>query len=252
MNYIHYALIACLFGGWSLAFAADDKPPVSPKAQNQVTQLLKSRLGGADIAAIQETPIEGIFQTHFGSKFAYLSSDGRYVILGDLIDLQTQVNLTDISRRGIAKSAIDEFPLDDLVVYPASGKTQAVLNVFTDSSCPYCRKLHEEVPELQGAGIEVRYFPFPRGGNRGPGYEELKKVWCADVRTESMDIIKGVASGDLPSADCAKAGIVDKGYDLGNKIGVAGTPALFTQSGFKIEGYVPYAKLIPMLLNSAN
>ena len=140
--------------------------------------------------------------------------------------------------------------VDDLVVYPATGTTNAVLNVFTDTSCPYCKKLHEEVPELQKAGIEVRYFPFPRGGNRGPGYDQLRKVWCGADRLKTMDIIKGVDTGDLPTGNCAKAAIVDRGYELGNVIGVSGTPALFTESGQKIEGYVPYAQLIPMLLST--
>lgn len=66
-----------------------------------------------------------------------------------------------------------------MAVFPATGEEKAVLNVFTDSSCPYCKKLHEEVSKLQEAGISVHYIPYPRGGSRGPGYQELKQVWCA-------------------------------------------------------------------------
>ena len=167
-----------------------------------------------------------------------------------MIDLQTQENLTELSRRTVSKAVLDKVAINNLAVFPSStGETNAVLNVFTDTSCPYCKKLHEEVPDLQKAGIEVRYFPFPRGGARGPGYQVLKQVWCGKDKAQTMDIAKEVQSGDLPSADCEQAKFVDVGYNIGNELGVTGTPALFTADGQKIDGYVPSAKLIPMLIN---
>ncbi|MBC8212638.1 MAG: DsbC family protein [Gammaproteobacteria bacterium] len=240
--YLSAGLLSCM----SLAFAAEN----APAPDVDITQLLKSRLGDAEVSVAQKTPAEGIYQTSFGSKIAYLTGDGRFVIVGDMIDLQTQVNLTELSRRTVSKNAIDKFATSDLAIFPSMKETTAaVLNIFTDSSCPYCKKLHEEVPELQKAGIEVRYFPFPRGGNRGPGYQTLKQVWCAEDRAAGMDIAKETAVGELPPGTCENAKIVDRGYLLGNEVGVTGTPALFTENGKKIDGYVPYQNLIPMVLN---
>lgn len=218
----------------------------------KVTELLKSRLGGVPVAKASTTPVDDIYQTSFGNKIAYLTGDGRYIFIGDMIDLETQVNLTELSRRGIAKKAIDEVAITDLAVFPAKSQTKAVLNVFTDTSCPYCKKLHEEVPELQKAGIEVRYLPYPRGGAKGPGYQSMKQVWCGEDKARAMDIAKEVQVGDLPSAECEAAKMVDRGYELGNQVGVTGTPALFTQSGRKFDGYVPYAQLIPMILSEGS
>ncbi len=217
-------------------------------AGSKITQLLSSRLGGVEVSQPKPTPIPGIYQTTFGGKVAYLTEDGRYAFVGDLIDLQAQVNLSEQARRGLVKKAIGEVPLKDMAIYPARGEKKAVLNVFTDTSCPYCKKLHEEVPDLQKAGIEVRYLPYPRGSSRGPGYQSLKQVWCADDKARAMNIAKGMESGSLPAGDCAEASMVDKGYELGNRVGVEGTPALFTESGKKISGYVPSQQLIPMLL----
>ncbi len=214
----------------------------------QITQLLQSRLGNVEVGEARETPVDGIYQAQFGNKFAYLTADGRYVFVGDLIDLQSQVNLTEISRRGLAKQQLDQLSPEDLVIYPALNETKTVIHVFTDTSCQYCQKLHREVPELQKAGVEVRYIPFPRGGARGPGYQALKQVWCGKDKTKSMDIAKGVASGELPSADCSQASFVDQGYIIGSQVGISGTPAIFTESGQKLDGYVPYQQLIPMLL----
>jgi protein-disulfide isomerase len=41
---------------------------------------------------------------------------------------------------------------------------------------------------------------------------------------------------------------VDDGYLLGNRIGVTGTPALYSSDGGKFNGYVPYQQLIPQLI----
>lgn len=244
MKLTKYYLAAGLLSCMSASFAADKVD------KSNITDLLKSRLGGAvSVSDPVDTPAEGIYQTQFGSKIAYLTGNGRYILIGDMIDLQNNENLTEVARRGVSKEVIDKIDVAKLAVYPSSSsETRAVLNVFTDTSCPYCKKMHEEVPALQKAGIEVRYFPYARGGIRGPGYTSLKQVWCGKDKSKSMNIAKEVESGTLPAADCEQARFVDEAYNLGNKLGVTGTPASFTGDGQRIDGYVPSAKLIPMLL----
>lgn len=213
-----------------------------------MTRLLKQRLGSVDIKSPQETGIEGVYQTRIGDKYAYLIEGGRYVFIGDLVDLKLARNITEVSRRADAVDAIKQIPVADRVIFPAQGAEKAVLNVFTDTSCGYCQKLHQEVGHLQNAGISVHYFPFPRGGSRGPGYQDLKSVWCAPDQKLAMDIAKGVSGGQLTKGDCDRANVVDQGFDLGRKVGITGTPTLFTADGTKFPGYVPYAELIPQLL----
>lgn len=222
---------------------------VASSDQVDVTQYLKLRLGTNDIPPATETEIPGVYQTQFGDKYAYLVDNGRYVFIGDLVDLKEGRNITEGSRRTDIKTTLARVPVSDMVVFPAKGQERTILNVFTDTTCGYCQKLHTEVEHLQDAGISVHYIPFPRGGNRGPGYKELKSVWCAENGMQAMNIAKGISSGDLPEGDCERAGMVDRGYELGRKLGITGTPSLFSAKGAKYNGYVPHAELIPMLLN---
>jgi thiol:disulfide interchange protein DsbC len=159
-------------------------------------------------------------------------------------------NLTEMSRRKLVAEELATFPEDKLIVFPAENEELAVLNVFTDTSCGYCQQLHKEVKYLQEAGISVRYYPYPRGGARGPGYKNMQKVWCASDKLAAMSIAKGTTSGSLESGSCESARYIDDGYLLGNRIGVTGTPALFAADGSKFDGYVPYQQLIPQLLNN--
>ena len=235
-----------IYRKWADNFKVADRG----KNLSDITVLLKQRLGTDDIADPTETGVEGVYQTQFGDKFAYLIENGRYVFIGDMVDLENSHNITEASRRGLVRDRIAETSVDDMIIFPARDVEKTVLNVFTDTSCPYCKKLHEEIPYLQDAGISVRYLPFPRGGNRGPGYTDLKRVWCASDKLLAMNIAKDVADGKLGTDNCEDAKIVDRGYELGNRIGVTGTPALYSSAGEKFNGYVPYQRLIPMLLQN--
>ena len=244
---------------WAGRFVVSENPPVEPVAtqiteaqssENAMTNLLRLRLGNKAVSDPVKTPLDGIYQTQFGNQFGYLSEDGRYIIIGNLVDLQTGTNLTNIAKGKTAIEELNRVALDDKVIFPAKGEEKAVLNVFTDTTCPYCKKLHAEVGELQAAGISVHYLPFPRGGRQGPGYQSLKQVWCAENKQEAMGVAKGLDIGDLPDGNCEKGKFVDEGYAMGNRVGVTGTPSLFKSNGENIEGYVPYQELISRVLSN--
>lgn len=214
-----------------------------------LTRRLKQLVGNTSIGEPEKTPVEGIWQVKLQSKYLYLVEGGKYAIAGDLIDLETGQNLTSLTQSKENIAAISSYADEDLVVFMPETEVKATLNIFTDTSCAYCQKLHEELPRLNAAGIKVRYLPFARGGQRGPGYQTLKSVWCAKDRNRAMTDAKNKRFSNLPAGDCEAARIVDLAYDTGNRVGISGTPALFKQNGEKIDGYVPYQKLIPMLLN---
>lgn len=243
-QFIPRAVITSLVLMLSMSFAQ-----AAEESLEEMTRLLKLRLGTEQVETPVPTGVDGVYQTRFGNKFAYLIEGGRYVFIGDLIDLKLAKNMTEASRRALVVQELASFSEEKLIVFPADNEELAVLNVFTDTSCAYCQKLHKEVHYLQQAGISVRYIPYPRGGRRGPGYSDLKKVWCADDKLAAMSIAKGAAAGSLvESGDCAAGQYVDEGYELGNRVGVTGTPALFAADGTKFNGYVPYQQLIPQLV----
>ncbi len=199
-----------IYRKWASRNSASAIPAIGSTTENtnktpasntkKMTELLRLRLGNSNFTDPVETPIAGIYQTQPGKNYGYLSEDGRYLWVGKLIDLQTGQNMTNIAKRKSAKIQIDRFANADKAVFPATGAEKAGLNVFTDTSCSYGRKLHEEVAKLQDAGISVHYIPYPRGGSQGPGYQTLKQVWCAEDKATALTIGKDLASGDLHDA----------------------------------------------------
>ena len=240
-----------LFQRWAGRFEASDLPSLSDTAvvtSSPITRLLRQRVGNVTIDELRETSIENVWQARMGNRYVYLLDDGKYVLMGDLINLENGRNLTEQSRRVGVVEMISEFSDDDFIIFAAKGETRATLTVFTDTSCPYCKKLHSEIDQLQKAGIAVRYLPYARGGKNGPGYETLKSVWCAEDRNKAMTDAKNDRFEGLPPGDCAQSAMIDRGYLVGNQIGIRGTPALVKSNGEKIEGYVPYRELIPQLI----
>lgn len=229
--------------------------PLSPEINailknRKTTDLLKLRLGSNAVSEPIETPVAGIYQVQFGMNFAYLTTDGRYALMGDLIDLELGQNFTDIARRTMIRTELNRFATENKAIFPATGEEKAVVDIFTDTSCSTCRKLFLEVPKLQAAGISVQYLPYADEGLGSPGYNTLRQVWCSQDKAQALTIGKGLLEGTLPAGNCADGNLVDMGQELGSRVGVVGTPAIFKRNGAQIKGYVPYQELIPLILKN--
>jgi thiol:disulfide interchange protein DsbC len=131
-----------------------------------------------------------------------------------------------------------------VVFAPKAPKTH--ITVFTDTDCGYCQKLHSEVPELNRLGVEVRYVAFPRQGLNSPAAKELVSVWCAKDQQDAMNRAKTRQS--VADASCDNP--VAKQYQLGQMIGVNGTPAIVLANGKMIPGYQPAPQLAKIALES--
>jgi thiol:disulfide interchange protein DsbC len=190
---------------------------------------------------IEASGLPGIYEVRYGTDIFYVSEDGRYLIQGSLIDLETRQNLTEQTRRSVRAELFAEIPDAELTVYVPEREVRHVINIFTDPNCPFCRQLHEEMPTYLAAGVKVRYFMYPVLGRQSPTI--MRDVWCAESRTDAMDLAK--AGRAVPSADCPTP--ADQHLALGRELGISGTPATITGGGLLISGYRPAIEVIQAL-----
>ncbi|MBK8960931.1 MAG: DsbC family protein [Proteobacteria bacterium] len=196
------------------------------------------------VTDITPAPIPGLYEVMVGASLFYVSADGRYVVHGDLIDLDAHVNVSDQRRAQARKQVFEAMDSTGFIEFPAKTKeTRKTLYVFTDIDCTYCRKMHNEVGQLNNAGVTVRYLAFPRTGIKGPSFDKAVAVWCAADRQEALTRSKLGKTVDSRKCDNPVA----KEYELGNAMGVTGTPSVYTEQGKHIGGYVPAAELIKMI-----
>lgn len=191
-----------------------------------------------DQVTIAETPMAGIMQVRIGGDIVYMSDDGRYLFQGRVIDMETQSDLTDAAMSGVRKEQLASLDSVDFVTFGNSEAEYDVL-VFTDPDCGFCRRLHDQIDEYEAVGIRVNYMAFPRAGIGSETYNKMVSVWCAADRQDAMDIAK--AGGTPPRATCDNP--VDEQYQMGQTLGVTGTPSILTFNGDIIPGYVPPREL---------
>ncbi len=191
---------------------------------------------------LRPSPLPGFFELVLDARVYYVSADGKHLFLGDIVDVKSRTNLTENARQALARRLIGEIGEKDMIVI-APKETHSTITVFTDVDCPYCARLHQDVPELNRNGIKVRYLLYPRAGKGSETYRRSVAVWCASDRVKAIGIAKSGGSLDLKT--CANP--VDSHYRLGERLDISGTPTIFLENGKKIPGYVPAAQLVAIV-----
>lgn len=219
------------------------------EAAEKIRQQLNTVDSRLQVQSVEPAPMAGLYEVVLSSgETLYSDAEGKHLLAGQLYRVDTEqglVNLTENKRNESRRLAMQELDEADLVVYKPAGEVKATVNVFTDVDCPYCRKLHDEVPALNRMGIQVNYLAFPRGGPQSKTFSRMEAIWCGSEqeRRERMDEVKGGDSIKLQTCDNP----VQAQYELGQKVGVTGTPALVLEDGSLLPGYVPAARLQQML-----
>ena len=214
--------------------------------QKDITAKFKQAIPQAQIESVSESPVPGLYAVEVvGNGIIYMSEDGEHFIAGDLyrIGADGLANVTEEQMNSVRAKALLAVKQDQLISYPAKGKEKAKLTVFTEIDCGYCRKFHQEIPELNELGISVSYMAFPRAGVGSGSYNKYVSVWCSEDKNASMD--KAKQRKPVSSKTCNNP--VQEQYLLGQQVGVNSTPNLVLESGELIRGYVPAAQLAQRL-----
>lgn len=192
---------------------------------------------------VSESPVDGWYTVHKGSVVAYVSEDGRYLLQGDLIDLDQQLNLTELTRTETRRTLMSTIDNDQTILFsPVDPKYR--VTIFTDVDCTYCRKLHSQIDEYLAAGIAIRYMLYPRNGPASTSWATSERVWCARDRNRALTSAK--LDSDFETQKC-DASAVSQQYMLGQDIGLTGTPAIVFDDGTLVSGYLPPAALASRL-----
>jgi len=205
----------------------------------QVRQTVSDMFDGVQPEHVFESPVTGWYEVRRGAVVAYVSGDGRYLMQGDIIDLDQQVNLSENSRNAARAEMMSAVPDEDLIVFTPDEVKYSV-SVFTDVDCGYCRRLHGQMDEYLAEGIQVRYFLYPRNGPATDSWTKAERVWCSDDRHEAITQAKLDKPFDSNNCD---ASMITSHYSLGKDVGLRGTPAIVAEDGTLFSGYLPPLQL---------
>ena len=238
--FLAWATLVSIFSAQIVSAADMATTPADELAA--VKAAIEKMAPGNKIDRIQATSIPSIYEVMMGAEVVYISKDGRYMLQGDLIDINAKKNLTEDQRaKGRIKLLSAVKPSDMIIFSPKTPKH--VVAVFTDIDCPYCRKMHDEIAAYNRLGIEIRYLAFPRSGINTESYNKMVAVFCAPDRKAAMTAAK--ANKPVPAKTCVNP--VEAHMRLVSELGLTGTPTLILKDGSIIPGYVPAERLAAAL-----
>jgi len=220
-------------------------------ADNADLEQLRQKVGGMfdsiDPEDIDVSPVDGWFTIHKGPVVAYVSADGRYLLQGDMIDLDESVNLSEEIRVETRRELMATVS-DEEVISFTPDEVKYSVSIFTDVECTYCRRLHSQIDEYLARGIEVRYLMYPRNGPATRAWNTSEEVWCAADRKNALTMAK--LDREFASASC-DASIIQDHYVIGKDVGLSGTPAIVFADGTLVSGYMTPDQLTAALESMA-
>lgn len=233
--------------GAAFAFATAQAAGEDSAELDQLRQKVGETFDLIEPEDINGSPVDGWYTIQKGSIVAYISADGRYLLQGDMIDLDNQVNLSEVARTD-ARRELMATVTDDQVIKFSPAEVKYSVSIFTDVECTYCRRLHSQIDEYMAHGIEVRYLMYPRNGPASRAWNTAEEVWCSADRRNALTMAKLDRKFATSSCD---ASIVGDHYVMGRDVGLSGTPAIVFDDGTLIGGYLPPDQLASRLEQNA-
>lgn len=255
------ALALCCAG---MAIAHEDgKPHAHPasapallkrkSAEETIVSRLQQARPDIKLSSVRPSPIAGLYQAQVvGGPLLYVTPEGDKFIAGEIFSVHASgfAKLEDPVLVEERKKLLASINAKDAITFKAKGATKAVVYVFTDVDCGYCRRLNAQMntyeeqgqqkPGYTDLGIEVRYLAYPRAGIPSPSADKLITAWCSKDKQKALTLLKEEQS--VPNLTCANNPVAAQ-FELGGRLGVNGTPAIWLPSGELKPGYLPPEQL---------
>ncbi|MGP1956622.1 MAG: bifunctional protein-disulfide isomerase/oxidoreductase DsbC [Arsenophonus sp. NC-PE1-MAG3] len=190
---------------------------------------------------IHPSPIVGLSTVITNQGLVYVTEDGKYLLEGPIYDLSGRMPI-NVTNQILAKKI--ESMSDQMIIFKAQDEKHFV-TIFTDITCGYCKKFHQDIGEYNKNGITVRYLAFPRNGLYQESAKVMTSIWCSDNRQKALtDALKGEMVS--PIEKCKTVDIAAQ-FNVGHMLGINGTPSLVLEDGTVIPGYMAADDLVKEL-----
>lgn len=215
--------------------------------QEHLQQRLDAARPGLQIESLEASPIGGLYRAVLtDGRVLYINGAGDHMMVGNMYEVRPGgfVNLDERRRSLERRRLLAQVRKQDMAIFAPRGEVRAVLHVFTDVTCPYCRRLHDQVGDLNDRGVEVRYLAWPRHGLDSEGYHKIQSAWCADDKLRALSMLKSGLDIDTPACDSQ---VVRQHFELGLRLGVDATPASVLPDGSLAKGLHDVPAIMRML-----
>ena len=202
-------------------------------------KLIEPKLGeGVKVTSVAKTPYSGLYEVVVEDDIFYTDAKAQYIFVGNVIDLKSHKNLTRAKLEGMNSVKFKDMPIE-LALKQVSGNGKRVIAIFEDPNCIYCKRIRKELAKIDNVTIYTFMYDILSEDSA----VKSKNVWCsADPAAAWTDwMTKGKVPAAAP-ATCTNEPH-QKILELGAKLKINGTPALFFEDGSRIPGFVDAAAI---------
>ena len=231
--------------GCLLSLAACAAPPSSAGNDLEtIRKLAQERLSKTSddstaIKTIRQSAYPGLYElVTENHKVVYTDSTASFLFVGHLYDLKTARDLTAERIDEVTAIKFDSLPLE-LAIKQVKGNGKRRIAVFSDTDCPFCRKLETELAGITDVTVYTFLYPIQQLHPSAP--EHSRRIWCAADRQKAWS--EYWSHNAIPDArECDVTGL-DKILKLGASHDIQATPTLVFGDGHVIPGALPMAQL---------
>lgn len=207
-----------------------------------IRKAISVKYPGSEISAVSKTPYGGLYEVVIDGELIYATADGKYLFLGNVVDIATTRNLTAARIAKLQEVKWGSLPFSQAIKI-VKGDGSRKLAVFSDPDCPYCRRFETELTKVDN--VTIYTFLTPMQNLHPAAVNIAKQIWCEKDRVNAWHDY--MLKGEKPKAVATCDNPVDENVVLSNRLKVSGTPTLIFENGQRVPGMVPADKLETLL-----
>lgn len=220
--------------------------------RERVAEALAITNPGLSVESISDSQVDGVKEIKLSNgRFLYGSPGSDHLFSGRLMAFTDDalVDLTEDREREDRARMLRGLDPGTTLTFAASGQEKHEIFVFTDTSCPYCKKFHAHMDEMNERGITVHYLALPRSGINTPVANTMARIWCAEDQQAALTEAFSDEEFSQKVMPC-RAPVADQ-YQMAKTLGVSGTPSVYSHDGRNLGGYMTPDEVIAAIASTA-
>ncbi|MCP2008290.1 thiol:disulfide interchange protein DsbC [Duganella sp. HSC-15S17] len=199
-----------------------------------IKKLVEPRLGSnVKVDSIKETPYGGLYEIRVGNDILYTDKTGTYLFSGHVFNLTTSTDLTKERLEEINKIKFSDLPLDK-AIKTVKGDGKRVIAVFEDPNCGYCKRFRQTTLKETD---NITVYTFMYNILADDSFTKSKNIWCSPDRSKAWeDWMVNNKAAPVAAEKCESPN--EQVLELGHKLNISGTPAIFFADGTRVPGAI--------------
>lgn len=220
--------------------------------RERVVEALAITNPSLNVEGITDSPVEGVKEIKLSNgDFLYGSPGSDHLFSGRLLSFTGDelVDLTEERKREDRAEMLQDLAPGTTITFAANGDEKHEIFVFTDVTCPYCKKFQDHMAEMNDRGITVHYLALPRSGIDTSVANTMARIWCAEDPQAAIDEAFSGKPFSQRVMPCQPP--VAEQYTMAQSLGVSGTPSVFSEDGRNLGGYMTPDEVIAAIASTA-